>query len=37
MEDHIWLQKIDEIFANKRHILWLTPDTSTSGGSPMER
>ena len=37
MEDHIWLQKIDEIFASKRHILWLTPDTSTSGGSPMER
>jgi len=37
MEDHIWLQKIDELFENKRYILWLTPDTSTSGGSMVER
>ena len=37
MEDHIWLQKIDELFENKRHILWLTPDTSTSGGTVVER
>jgi len=37
MEDHIWLQKIDELFENKRHILWLTPDTATSGGTVVER
>ena len=37
MEDHIWLQKIDELFENKRYILWLTPDTSTGGGSLIER
>ena len=37
MEDHIWLQKIDELFESKRYILWLTPDTSTGGGSLVER
>jgi len=37
MVDHIWLQKISEIFENKRYILWLTPDTSTSGGTVVER
>lgn len=37
MEDHIWLQKIDELFENKRYILWLTPDTSTGGGTVVER
>jgi hypothetical protein len=37
MEDHIWLQKIDELFVNKRYILWLTPDTSTTGGTIIER
>jgi len=37
MEDHIWLQKIDEIFTDKRYILWLTPDTSSSGGTVVER
>ena len=37
MEDHIWLQKIDELFVSKRYILWLTPDTSTSGGTVVER
>lgn len=37
MQDHIWLLKTEELFENKRHILWLTPDTSTSGGSPVER
>lgn len=37
MEDHIWLQKIDELFEDKRYILWLTPDTSTGGGSVIER
>lgn len=25
MEDHIWLQRIDELFATSRYILWLTP------------
>ena len=37
MEDHIWLQKIDELFENRRYILWLTPDTSTGGGTAVER
>lgn len=37
MLDHIWLQKVEEIFADKRYILWLTPDTSTSGGTVVER
>jgi hypothetical protein len=37
MEDHFWLQKIDELFEAKRYILWLTPDTSTSGGTAVER
>ena len=37
MEDHIWLQKIDELFESKRYILWLTPDTSTGGGTVVER
>jgi hypothetical protein len=37
MVDHIWLQKISEIFQEKRYILWLTTDTSTSGGSLVER
>ena len=37
MEDHFWLQKIEELFESKRYILWLTPDTSTSGGTAVER
>lgn len=37
MEDHIWLQKIDELFEGSRYILWLTPDTSTTGGTVVER
>lgn len=37
MIDHIWLQKIEEIFEQQRYILWLTPDTSTSGGTVTER
>ena len=37
MQDHIWLLKTSELFENKRHILWLTPDTSTSGGTVIER
>ena len=37
MVDHIWLQKIEEIFEHQRYILWLTPDTSHSGGGQMER
>jgi len=37
MQDHIWLQKIDELFESKRYILWLTPDTSTSGNTIVER
>lgn len=37
MLDHIWLQKISEIFEHKRYILWLTTDTSTSGGTVVER
>lgn len=37
MVDHVWLQKIDEIFENQRYILWLTPDTTTSGGTVVER
>ena len=37
MQDHIWLQKIDELFESKRYIMWLTPDTSTSGNSLIER
>mmetsp|Transcript_220 Transcript_220/g.322 ORF Transcript_220/g.322 Transcript_220/m.322 type:complete len:99 (-) Transcript_220:162-458(-) len=37
MTDMIWLQKIEEIFENKRYILWLTTDTSTGGGTVVER
>ena len=37
MDDHIWLLEIDEIYDEKRYILWLTPDTSTSGGTIVER
>jgi hypothetical protein len=37
MEDHIWILKCDELFMNKRYILWLTPDTSTSGSTVIER
>ena len=37
MDDHIWLLKIDEIFSDKRYILWLTLDTSTNSVSSVER
>lgn len=37
MVDHVWLQKTDELFDNKRYILWMTPDTSSAGGTIVER
>ena len=37
MEDHIWLQRIDELFASSRYILWLTPQTDKSSGTAVER
>ena len=37
MVDHIWLQKIDKLFASHRYLLWLSPDTSTRNSSSTER
>ena len=37
MEDHIWIWKIKDLFKHQRYILWLTPDTSTSGGTVIEQ
>ena len=37
MEDHIWLQKISELFVSNRYILWLTPDNATQSNSALER
>ena len=30
MQDHIWLLDLNEVFANKRHIILLTPDSSVN-------
>ena len=37
MDGHDWLLDIKELYKDKRYILWLTPDTTASGGTNMER
>jgi hypothetical protein len=37
MDDHIWLIKIGQVFASKRYILWLTPGSSKTSGTLVER
>lgn len=37
IDDHIWLLNISELYKDKRYILWLTPDTAKTAGTPVER
>jgi len=37
MKDFSWLLQIDELYDNKRYILWMSPDSVSAGGTIVER